>query len=40
MFKETGGRGEEVVVVEEIEEYYIVLYIVLYFGRICIGSIV
>lgn len=28
------GWVEEVVVVEEIEEYYIVLYIVLYFGRI------
>lgn len=31
--KETGGRGEEAAAVEEIEEYYIALYIVLYSGR-------
>lgn len=33
--KETGGRGEEAAAVEEIEEYYIALYIVLYSGRTC-----
>lgn len=31
--KETGGRAEEAAAVEEIEEYYIALYIVLYSGR-------
>lgn len=31
--KETGGRGKEAAAVEEIEEYYIALYIVLYSGR-------
>lgn len=38
--KETGGRGEEAAAVEEIEEYYIALYIVLYSGRTCTGSTV
>lgn len=33
--KETGGRDEEAAAVEEIEEYYIALYIVLYSGRTC-----
>lgn len=31
--KETSGRAEEAAAVEEIEEYYIALYIVLYSGR-------
>lgn len=38
--KETSGRGEEAAAVEEIEEYYIALYIVLYSGRTCTGSTV
>lgn len=33
--KETSGRGEEAAAVDEIEEYYIALYIVLYSGRTC-----
>lgn len=33
--KETGGRDEEAAAFEEIEEYYIALYIVLYSGRTC-----
>lgn len=38
--KETSGRGEEAAAVDEIEEYYIALYIVLYSGRTCTGSTV